>query len=193
MLHIVRQYERYMLSLLYFFGVLTITGQTALGELMLNAPNLVVLGMYFQQLKQHALPNPQDDVAAAQLAVQFYQSGDLQALAGFMEDKYFAVFNNRDYRWSNELTLKTAFLSLLFNDRYYIMDSETALARRYSDLAMIIRPGMRKYPALHDFVFEFKYLKLAELGITGEQVRNTQRETLLQLAPVQTALSRTTG
>ena len=63
-----------------------------------------------------------------------------------MENKYFAVFTNRDYRWSNELTIKTAFLTLLFNDTFYIMDSEAALQRRYSDLTLIVRPNMRHTP-----------------------------------------------
>ncbi|WP_202715921.1 hypothetical protein [Thiothrix subterranea] len=108
-----------------------------------------------------------------------------------MESKYFAVFNNRDYRWSNELTIKTAFLTLLFNDTYYIMDSETALQRRYSNLTLIVRPNMRQYPALLDMVLEFKYLGLKELGVLGvsaEQVRGISRAELQQLPLVVTAL-----
>jgi hypothetical protein len=72
------------------------------------------------------------------------------------------VFNNRDYRWGNELTIKAAFMSLLFDDTYYIMDSEAALQRRYADLLMIIRPDMRRLAVLKDMVLEFKYLPLAE-------------------------------
>jgi DNA-binding transcriptional MerR regulator len=105
-----------------------------------------------------------------------------------MESKYFAVFNNRDYRWSNELTIKTAFLTLLFNDTYYIMDSETALQRRYSDLTLIVRPNMRQYPALLDMVLEFKYLGLKELGLSAEQIRAMPRAELQQLPLVVTAL-----
>ena len=49
----------------------------------------------------------------------------------------------------------------LYDDRLYIMDSETELERRYADLTMIIRPDTRKYP-IYNFVFEFKYLSLKE-------------------------------
>jgi hypothetical protein len=98
------------------------------------------------------------------------------------------VFSNRDYRWSNELTIKTVFLTLLFNDTYYLMDSENAMQRRYSDLAMIIRPNMRQYSALKDFVFEFKYLKLDDLKTTGAQLRDKTEAELQKLPRVATAL-----
>ena len=48
-------------------------------------------------------------------AEALYQRGDPQPLCDFVEQKYFKVFSNRDYAWSNELTVKTAFLTLLFN------------------------------------------------------------------------------
>jgi hypothetical protein len=98
------------------------------------------------------------------------------------------VFSNRDYQWSNELTLKTAFLTLLFNDIWYIMDSESTLQRRYSDLVMIIRPSMRHYATLKDFIFEFKYLKLDELKLTGEQLREKSTAELEAMPQVQQAL-----
>lgn len=184
----VQQDSRYMLSLLYFFGVLTIRGIGSLGNLVLGVPNLVIRGLYVESLKRQALPRPQDDQLAERLAEQFYQTADLQPLVDFMEQKYFTVFSNRDYCWSNELTVKTAFLTLLFNDIWYIMDSETALQRRYSDLVMIIRPSMRHYATLKDFIFEFKYLKLDDLKLTGEQLREKSRAELATLPQVQQAL-----
>ena len=179
--------EKFMVSLLYYFGVLTMSGRGELGEMMFDVPNLVIRSLYVEELRKRALPDVRDTDAVHHIARRFYQTADLQPLADFMENKYFAVFNNRDYRWSNELTVKTAFLTLLFNDTYYIMDSETALQRRYSDLILIVRPNMRQY-ALLDMVLEFKYLSLADLGLSGEQVRAQQRETLAALPLVQTAL-----
>lgn len=187
-LQTLQQGERFMISLLYFFGVLTITGRGAIGELAFGVPNLVIRRLYLEELRKRALPAPQDTDTVRHLAGAFYQSADLQPLVDFMESKYFAVFNNRDYRWSNELTIKTAFLTLLFNDTYYIMDSETALQRRYSDLTLIVRPNMRQYPALLDMVLEFKYLGLKELGVSAEQVRGMSRAELQQLPLVVTAL-----
>ncbi len=184
-----KQDKHYMLSLMYYFGILTlqsISPQT--GKTQLGIPNLVVKGLYLETLRQQALPHPPDEGKASDLASQFYLDANLQPLVDFMEQKYFKVFSNRDYRWSNELTLKTAFASLLYNDLYYIMDSETALERRYTDLLMILRPNMRQYRGLQDFIFEFKYLSLSDLNLTGEQLKNLSREKLSQLPVVQQAL-----
>ncbi len=178
----------YMLSLLYFFGVLTIADVDGMGRLVLAIPNLVIRGLYVEQLKEQTLPRFEDQQTAQHLAENFYQTADLQPLAEFVENKYFAVFSNRDYRWSNELTVKTAFMTLLFNDLYYIMDSEAVIQRRYSDLLMIIRPNMRRFPLLKDIVLEFKYVSLADAKLTAEQVRNQSRETLAALPVVQTAM-----
>ncbi len=79
-------------------------------------------------------------------------------------------------------------MTLLFNDIYYVVDSETALQRRYADSVLVIRPSMRQYPTLKDIVLEFKYLSLSDLKLSGEQVREQSRETLAQLPAVQTAL-----
>ena len=179
--------ERFMVSLLYYFGVLTLTGRGILGELAFGVPNLVIRALYVEELRKRALPDVRDSDKVIHLARGFYQTANLQPLIDFMESKYFAVFNNRDYRWSNELTVKTAFLTLLFNDTYYVMDSESALQRRYSDLTLIVRSNMRQY-ALLDMVLEFKYLALADLGLTGEQLRQQNRETLQALPAVQTAM-----
>jgi hypothetical protein len=179
--------EKFMVSLLYYFGVLTISERGVLGELAFTIPNLVIRSLYVEELRKRALPDVRDTDAVRHLARHFYQTADLQPLVEFMENKYFAVFNNRDYRWSNELTVKTAFLTLLFNDTYYIMDSESALQRRYSDLTLIVRPNMRQY-ALLDMVLEFKYLPLTDLGLSGEQVRAQQREESAALPAVQAAM-----
>ncbi|RWX51719.1 hypothetical protein VU01_10911, partial [Candidatus Electrothrix marina] len=96
----------------------------------------------------------------------------------------FRIFHNRDYAWSNELTLKTAFLTLLFNDTFYIMESETALERSYADLTMIVRPDMRQYGLL-DILLEFKYVSLKEAGLNGEQLERLAREELRCLPAVQ--------
>ncbi|MBK8454253.1 MAG: AAA family ATPase [Thiofilum sp.] len=184
----IKQDKRYMLSLMYYFGILTLGGIASDGSLILTIPNLVVRGLYLEQLKKQALPDSPSTEKAYQVAKQFYRTGDLAALVDFMEHKYFKVFSNRDYRWGNELTIKTAFASLLYNDLYYVMDSETALERRYSDLIMIVRSNMRQYPDLQDFVLEFKYLSLEDLKLTGTELKNKTTTELKALPQVQMAL-----
>ncbi|WP_353572773.1 PD-(D/E)XK nuclease domain-containing protein [Candidatus Albibeggiatoa sp. nov. BB20] len=133
------------------------------------------------------LPEYEDKEGIRKATEHFYHSDNLQPLCDFIENRYFQVFDNRDYKWSNELVIKSTFLTLLFSDTFYIMDSEQELNKGYADLSLIVRPDMRQYQLL-DHVIEFKYLKLDTINMTGKQVRETPRETLAQLSAVQKAL-----
>lgn len=64
-----------------------------------------------------------------------------------------------------------------------MMMSETEINRRYVDLSLIVRPDMRQYEAL-DLLFEFKYLSLTDLNLTGEQLRGKSMEELAALPRV---------
>jgi Protein of unknown function (DUF1703). len=70
-----------------------------------------------------------------------------------------------------------------FDDRLYMAVSELETERGYADLALIVRPDMRRFQAL-DLLLEFKDLGLKALGLTGEQVRAQSREALAQLPAV---------
>lgn len=179
--------QTFMASLLYYFGVLTMGGTTPLGKLVLTIPNLVVRRLYVEQIQSLFLPNLQKD-EAMRAAEVFYSTGDIQPLCEFIEQRYFKVFDNRDYRWTNELTVKTAFLTLLFHDTFYIMDSEPSLERGYADLIMIVRPDMRQYQLL-DLLLEFKYLSLQDVGLSGESLKSLSHEEITALSPVQAALN----
>lgn len=183
--------QPFMASLLFYLGVLTFGEQDEFGEFSLQIPNLVIRRLYVERLKESLLPNYEDKQTTHELARQFYHSGNIEPLCDFIESRYFQVFDNRDYRWANELVIKTAFLTILFDDIFYIMDSEQELNKGYADLSLIIRPDMRKYRLL-DHVLEFKYLKLDDVKMTGKQAKETPRETLLKLAPVQKAIEEAT-
>ncbi len=167
----------FMASLLYYFGVLTFSGRkTDFGDSVLKIPNLVIRKLYAERIREMFLPNITGDEVRHTSGI-FYKTGDMQPLCDFIEQRYFRVFDNRDYRWANELVVKTAFLTLLFDDNFYIMDSETSLQRGYADLTMIIRPDMRQYP-LSDFLMEFKYVSLKDAELSGEQAKDKNYDEL---------------
>ena len=179
----------YMLSLLYYLGVLTLTNEiTPAGDQILRIPNLVMKRLYAERLREMLLPDAglRDDGQAAAKAL--YSTEEMQPLAEFIEQRIFPIFDNRDYLHANELTVKTAFLILLFNDIFYMVDSETPLRRSYADLTMILRPEMRQYQ-LFDILLEFKLVKPSTLGLDARAVRAKTREELLALAPVQEILA----
>lgn len=98
------------------------------------------------------------------------------------------VLSNRDYRWTNKLLVKIAFLTLLFDDRLYMMVSETEIDHGYIDLSLIVRPDMRRFQAL-DLLLEFKYVSLKDLKLTGEQVREQTPDELNALPAVTAKLN----
>lgn len=62
-----------------------------------------------------------------------------------------------------------------------------ALERTYSDLTMLVRPEMRQYEQL-DFLLEFKYLKLKDIGLSGMEVKQKSRAELLAIDKVSKTL-----
>jgi hypothetical protein len=178
----------FLASLLYYFGVLTLAGRDALGKLKLAIPNQVIRKLYVERLQEQLLPNYEDQEQRQKVVERFYSTGDLEPLCDLIEQRYFKVFDNRDLRWSNEWVVKTAFLVTLFNDAFYLMDSELALDGGYGDLALIVRPDLRPYQLL-DHLLEFKTLGLKGVGLTGEQVRARSRDELRQQPVVQQALA----
>jgi len=171
----------FIISLLYYLGILTLNGENELGELSFKIPNLVIRKLYIERLFETFLPEDTERYLVHQQAKYFYQTGDLQPICDFMEQRYFRVFDNRDYK--DAKAIKMAFLTVLYDDVFYIMDSELPLERRYADLTMIIRPGRRKSP-IYDFILEFKYLNLKEAGVNGEQAREFSIDEIKNLAPV---------
>jgi hypothetical protein len=177
----------FMASLLYYFGALTLAGRDAYGDLRLRIPNLVVRGLYVERLRALLLPETADQQEGLHAVRTLQRTGDPRLLCDFIEQRYFKVFSNRDYMQANELTIKTAFLTLLFNDRFYVMDSETAVGRRYADLTMIVRPDARQYQ-LHDLLLEFKFVKPGDPSLSGKQVRGMSRTELVALPAVREKL-----
>ncbi len=172
--------QKFLASFLYYFGILTLNGETEQGELRLTVPNLVMQQLYVERIKEMLLPDPTERDEGILAAKQVYTNGDMIRLVTFIEQHYFMVFRNPDYKWANELTIKTLFLSLLYNDTLYIMDSEPEVERRDPDLTMIIRPDMRRFK-IFDVLIEFKYVKLGDVKMTGEQARTAPLKTLQQL------------
>jgi hypothetical protein len=178
--------QPFMASLLYFFGILTLDGLTDFDECRLRIPNLVARGLYVERLRERWLPQTGAARELPDAVRALGQHGDLGPLAELIEGRYFRVLSTRDYRWSNELLVKFAFLTLLFDDRLYMAVSELETDRGYADLALIVRPDKRRFQVL-DLLLEFKYLSLKDLGLSGEQVREQSREALAERARGQAA------
>lgn len=179
--------QTFMISLLYYFGVITLDNQNIQDYLTLRIPNLVIRKLYVERLHKMFLPLAKDMNEAERMVRLVYQQGKIGPLCEFLEQRQFSIFDNRDYGQVNELTIKSVFLTVLFNDTFYIMDSEPALKRRYGDLIMLLRPDMRR-GTLWDILIEFKYVPLGKNNLTGEQVKGMSQKELLALDAVEVEL-----
>lgn len=178
-------------ALLYYLGVLTLAGRNEQAELILRIPNLVIRRLYADRLRQVFLPSGRSQDQGKDAGKALYQFGEIEPICTFIQEKILSVLDNRDYLHANELTIKMAFLSLLFEDHLFIIDSEPALARGYGDLLMLLRPDMRQYKLL-DILLEFKFVKLSETVLDGQAVRQTSNDELKMLDVVQKKLTEAT-
>ncbi len=178
----------FLTAFLYYFGVLTLAGETEDLKIRLKVPNLVTQSLYVERVRRMLLPEPGTRDAGGVAAEKVYQKGEIGLLCDFVEQNYFTVFKNRDYRWANELTLKTAFLTLLYNDIIFIIDSEFEVSRRSADLVMIIRPDKR-HGKVFDILIEFKFVSLKDAGLSGVQAKALSEEELLCLPGIKKAMN----
>jgi len=180
--------NEFLISFLYYFGILTIAGETPHGKISMRVPNLVMKRLYVDRIYEMLIPEPPTRNDGKNAAEKLYQQGEINEVCNFVENQYFKVFRNRDYRWANELTVKTAFLTLLYNDLLFIMDSEKEIERRFADLTMIIRPDMRKYH-LFDILIEFKFVSFSNAGMTGEDAKKLSIKELAKHPKINSAMS----
>ncbi|MEZ4869042.1 MAG: AAA family ATPase [Caldilineaceae bacterium] len=192
MLEPAKQRDR-LAVLLCYLGALTVRGTTPDAEVALEIPNLVMRKLYAERILEMIFPAPAERDAAQDAARKLFAQGDIQPLCEFIEHTYLAVYDNRDYKLFNELTLKTLFLALLQHNLLYIMDSEPALQRSYADLSLLIRPEMRHF-SVYDLLLEFKYTALDRVRagkqrVSGQEVRQMAREEVAALDGVKEKIS----
>lgn len=63
------------------------------------------------------------------------------------------------------------------------MESEPAVARRHADLTLLVRPDARE-AEIYDLLFEFKFIKPGDAGLSGAQVRELPAAELTALPAV---------
>lgn len=186
------QDESFLGAYLYYFGMLTLAGKTPRRTWLLTPPNEVVRGLYIERIRHLLLPLGTDRSAALKPSWELMEGKAIEPFLNFIEATLFPTFSNRDASWANELTVKTLFLTLLWNPASYITSSEPELEHRYPDLCLIRRPDAQT-SSLFDLLFEFKRLSLKELGMSGKDVKTAPRDELEKLPKVMEAFDQAEG
>ncbi len=180
------QDQSFLGAYLYYFGMVTLAGETSRRTWLLETPNEVVRGLYIERIRRLLMPLGADRTAAMKPAWDLTEGKAIEPFLDFIEATLFPTFSNRDATWANELTVKTIFLTLLWNEANYITFSEPELEHRYADLCLLRRPDARA-SSLYDLLFEFKRLPLEKLGMSGKDVKAASRAELMELEKVKEA------
>ena len=77
--------KTFIASFLYYFGVLTLAGETNKGEIVLKVPNLVMQGLYVERVQRMMLPDPVTRDRGLDLAKRVYQYGDIEPVCAFVD------------------------------------------------------------------------------------------------------------
>ena len=176
-------------------GLLTLTDLPG----RLRIPNLVVRKLFLDRLLEVLLDDLGESSEARQVAMIFFENGDLLPLLSFFENKLLPTLSNRDQGAPprhpgasgggvNEMTLKALFLAILFDDQRFVVHSEFEVEKGYVDLCLLVR-SENPFPQAFDILFEFKLVRRKTLGETGQDLRAMDAEDLRSLPAVEKALA----
>lgn len=167
---------RNFVSLLYYFGMLSIEG-TSEGKTKLIIPNQVVREqMYNYLLKTYEKEElSQDDYIRSELASQLAYRGNWQEYFGYIAQCLHRYASQRD-RQKGESFVHGFTLAMTSLNRFYRPISEQECQQGYVDL--FLRPELDIYKDMqHSYVVEFKYAKSRD---NDETVKRLREEAIAQ-------------
>jgi hypothetical protein len=152
--------RNYFLSMLYFFGLLTV-GKDSEGSSVMKIPNYSVKTMYWdyiQNLIKDRNPDVYFDSTAIINALDALRTkNDIEPFMKFICDNILNKLSNRDFQNFDEKHLKMVLLSPLFMSNYYLPISEIENSGGYSDI--YLKRGNLHPNTEYEWVWELKYVK----------------------------------
>ena len=144
-------------SLLYYYGMLTITGNNGL-MLCLGIPNNNVRKQYYGYLlEEYDRIRPADHWRIDQVYQAAALSGEWQPLVRTVSEEYEKTCAVRCLI-EGERNLQGFFTAYLTMTNYYLIAPELELSHGYCDFFLL--PDLRRYPMVaHSYILELKYLK----------------------------------
>ena len=167
--------ETELVSMLFYLGYLTITGEK-LGRAELKIPNNVMKEIYsdyflkmIDQQAEMTIELKEYNEILEEMALE----GKIDKIVEMLE-KYLKNLSNRDFQRFDEKYVKLIFYSIAMNLKIYSVKSELEVEREYPDILLIPRDRTKGYNAI---MIEFKYLKKGE----EKQLEKSQREAREQI------------
>ena len=177
------------ISLLYYYGMLTIQGTDGM-RLRLGIPNNNVRKQYYGYLlEEYDRIRPADQSPLPGLFEQAALKGEWQPLLQYIAEEYRQTSSVRSLM-EGERNIQGFFTAYMNLVNFYLTAPEVELNHGYADFFLM--PDMVRYPMVqHSYIIELKYLKkddteatakaqLQEAGRQLQQYRQDEKVRLLQ-------------
>lgn len=164
---------RMFVSLLFYYGMLTIKG-TKGDRLILGIPNNNVRKQYYEYLME--LYEEKASVDTEQLEAYFYDmayDGKWHDGLQFLADAYTKISSVRD-GIEAERNLQGFFMAYLSLNGYYYTAPELELNHGYCDFFLL--PDLTHYPTKHCYIIELKILPKSEFNAMSKDGKHTKAE-----------------
>ena len=166
--------ENDMISMLYYLGYLTISGED-LGKPELTIPNKVmkeIYASYFMQIMEEEANFKIDNATNNEILRQIAKEGKIDKIVETLKI-YLNNLSNRDLIKFDEKYIKLIFYCLAMNMNIYSTKSEMEVNRNYPDILLVPRDSSKGYKAV---MVEFKYLKKGETGKLEEKQKEAREQ-----------------
>ena len=157
------------ISLLYYFGLLSIAGQKN-GNYLLKIPNLTIQKLMFEYIRSGF-----EDINIFKTDIWLLSKyirdmafrGDWKAFFQYLSEQIDKQTAIRDYL-NGEKVIQGFLLAYLNVTNFYIIQSESDMNKGFSDIYM--EPFITKYPDLkYSYLIELKYISRKEFSDTIKQ------------------------
>ena len=152
--------EQDLISMLYYLGYLTITGEV-FEKPLLKIPNRVMKEIYSSYFLEILSENTDLQVSESDYNEMLEEIAIHGKIDKIIEKvgEYLKNLSNRDYQKFDEKYVKLIFFCIAMNLKIFRLKSEMEVQRKYPDILLIPKDQSKGYKGV---MIEFKYLKKGE-------------------------------
>ena len=166
--------ENDMISMLYYLGYLTISGED-LGKPELTIPNKVmkeIYANYFMQIMEEEANFKIDNTTNNEILREIAKEGKIDKMVETLKI-YLNNLSNRYLIKFDEKYIKLIFYCIAMNMNIYSTKSEMEVNRNYPDILLVPRDSSKGYKAV---MVEFKYLKKGEVAKLEDKQKEAKEQ-----------------
>ena len=166
--------ETDMISMLYYLGYLTISGED-LGMPELKIPNKVmkeIYADYFMQLMNQEAEFRIDNTLNQEILREIAREGKIDKIVETLRI-YLNNLSNRDLIKFDEKYIKLIFYCIAMSINSYSTKSEMEVNRNYPDILLVPRDRTKGYKAI---MVEFKYIKKGETAKLEDKQKEAREQ-----------------